>query len=725
MTRDDCLARDRDDPLAPLRDAFILPDDVVYLDGNSLGALPRSAAARVARVTEQEWGRGLIRSWNNAGWIELAGRVGDRIAPLLGARSGEVSVGDSTSVNLFKALSAAMALQKADAPTRRVILSERGNFPTDLYIAESLAASGDLKLRVAPADDLLDELGKDVAVLLLTHVNYRSGRMHDMAALTRAAHAAGALVVWDLAHSAGAVPLDLHADEADFAVGCGYKYLNGGPGAPAFVWAHPRHLERMDREQLRQPLSGWLGHAAPFEFAPSYRPAPGISRFRLRHAADPGARRARVRRRGLPRRSARRHGRAAREVDRLAQLFIERVEHAAPTRRWRSSRREKPPAAAARSATRTPADYAVMQALIARGVIGDFRGGDLAAAPGTADASLCADLLRFGFTPLYTRFVDAWDAVEELRAVLDERRVARRAIRAAGGGHLMSGDRASPDAAQPSAQAIVAAETAKVDFRAEMSYGDYLHLDQVLSAQELRSGTHDEMLFIVQHQVSELWMKLMLHELEAATRAVRRRRTAAGVQDAGARQQDHGAAGPRLGRPGDDDATRVLGDAAVARLEQRLPERQYRMIEFMLGNKNAAMLKPHAHRPDLLARVEATHTAPSLYDEALRLLARRGLPVPATTRARLAAPYVASEEVERAWLVVYRDPQAHWDLYQLGEELTDLEDMFRLWRFRHVTTVERIIGFKRGTGGTGGVSYLRKMLDVVLFPEIWKLRTDL
>jgi len=237
MNRDDCLALDRADPLAPLRDAFVLPEGIVYLDGKSLGALPRRTASRVARVTEQEWGQGLIRSWNSAGWIELSGRIGDRVAPLLGAGAGEVSVGDSTSVNLFKALSVALALQKADAPSRTVILSERGNFPTDLYIAESLAASADLKLRVAHADDLLDELGKEVAVLMLTHVNYRSGRMHDMAAITRAAHAAGALVVWDLAHSAGAVPVDLNAADADFAVGCGYKYLNGGPGAPAWAGA--------------------------------------------------------------------------------------------------------------------------------------------------------------------------------------------------------------------------------------------------------------------------------------------------------------------------------------------------------------------------------------------------------------------------------------------------------------------------------------------------------
>jgi tryptophan 2,3-dioxygenase len=271
-----------------------------------------------------------------------------------------------------------------------------------------------------------------------------------------------------------------------------------------------------------------------------------------------------------------------------------------------------------------------------------------------------------------------------------------------------------------------APEGAKVDFSRDMSYGDYLRLDAVLAAQERRSGAHDEMLFIIQHQVSELWMKLLLHELEAATRAV---------------ADDHlQRAFKMLARVSKImeqlvHAWDVLATMTPPEYSQMRPSLasssgfqswQYRMIEFRLGNKNAEMLKAHAHRPDILARVQAAFEAPSLYDEALRLLARRGLPVPAGHVERdWTAPYAASEGVEQAWLIVYRDPEAYWDLYQLGEELTDLEDTFRLWRFRHVTTVERIIGFKRGTGGTSGVSYLRKMLDVVLFPEIWKLRTDL
>ena len=273
---------------------------------------------------------------------------------------------------------------------------------------------------------------------------------------------------------------------------------------------------------------------------------------------------------------------------------------------------------------------------------------------------------------------------------------------------------------------VVAAESAKLDFSRDMSYGDYLHLDALLDAQHRRSDSHDEMLFIVQHQVSELWMKLLLHELEAAIAAI-----------AGDRLQASFKMLARISKIMEQlvhawDVLATMTPPEYSRMRPSLASSsgfqswQYRSIEFMLGNKNAAMLKPHAHRSDLLARVQALHDAPSLYDESLRLLARRGLPVPADHVERdWSQPYAASEGVEQAWLIVYRDPEAHWDLYQLGEELTDIEDTFRLWRFRHVTTVERVIGFKRGTGGTGGVSYLRKMLDVVLFPEIWKLRTDL
>ena len=267
---------------------------------------------------------------------------------------------------------------------------------------------------------------------------------------------------------------------------------------------------------------------------------------------------------------------------------------------------------------------------------------------------------------------------------------------------------------------------AKVDFGRDMSYGDYLHLDAVLGAQQRRSEAHDEMLFIIQHQVSELWMKLLLHELEAALRAV----SGDQLQRAFKMLARVSKIMEQLVHAWDVLATMTPPEYSAMRpslaSSSGFQSWQYRMIEFRLGNKNAEMLKAHAHRPDLLAQVRAAHEAPSLYDESLRLLARRGLAVPACCVERdWSEPYVASAEVEQAWLVVYRDPDTYWDLYQLGEELTDLEDAFRLWRFRHVTTVERIIGFKPGTGGTAGVSYLRKMLDVVLFPEIWKLRTDL
>lgn len=282
----------------------------------------------------------------------------------------------------------------------------------------------------------------------------------------------------------------------------------------------------------------------------------------------------------------------------------------------------------------------------------------------------------------------------------------------------------NPASATP--ESIVHAERAQLDFSQSMSYGDYLQLDAILTAQKPLSPAHDEMLFIVQHQTSELWMKLMLHELRAAIGHI----AGDALQPAFKMLARVSKIMEQLVHAWDVLATMTPPEYSAMRpylgSSSGFQSYQYRSIEFALGNKNRAMLQPHAHRPDLLAQVQAAYEAPSLYDEALRLLARRGLAVPASHTDRdWTLPYAESDAVERAWLTVYRDPAQHWDLYQLGEELTDLEDAFRLWRFRHVTTVERIIGFKRGTGGTGGVSYLRKMLDVVLFPEIWKLRTDL
>ena len=287
-----------------------------------------------------------------------------------------------------------------------------------------------------------------------------------------------------------------------------------------------------------------------------------------------------------------------------------------------------------------------------------------------------------------------------------------------------AGENSPASAALP--ESIVHEEHAQLDFSRSMSYGDYLQLDAILTAQKPLSPAHDEMLFIVQHQTSELWMKLMLHELRAAIGHIARDELPPAFKMLARvskimEQLVHAWDVLATMTPPEYSAMRpYLGQSSG------FQSYQYRCIEFSMGNKNRAMLKPHEHRADLLAQVQAAYEAPSLYDEALRLMARRGIEVPAShTERDWTQPYAESEAVEQAWLTVYRNPEQHWDLYQLGEELTDLEDAFRLWRFRHVTTVERVIGFKRGTGGTGGVSYLRKMLDVVLFPEIWRLRTNL
>ncbi len=419
-TRPDCLALDAADPLAPLRAHFDLPADVIYLDGNSLGALPKATATRVQQVVQQEWGTDLIRSWNSAGWVTLPQRLGDKIAPLVGVGAGELLVGDSTSVNLYKVLSAALVLTKADAPQRKLIVSERSNFPTDLYIAETLARDLGFELKLIDANDLPAHLDEHLALLMLTHVNYRTGRMHDMNDVTRAAHAAGALVVWDLAHSAGAVPVNLTAADADFAVGCGYKYLNGGPGAPAFVWVHPKHTQRMDREGARQPLSGWFGHAAPFEFTPEFRPAAGIQRFAC---GTPALLSMSALECGLDVFGAldAHGGFAALRTKSLAltDLFVALVEaHCSGHGLSLVTPRDAAQRGSQVSFAHADAGYPLMQALIARGVIGDFR------AP---------DILRFGFTPLYTRYVDVWDAASHLQQVLQsgEWREARFNQRAA------------------------------------------------------------------------------------------------------------------------------------------------------------------------------------------------------------------------------------------------------------------------------------------------------
>jgi kynureninase len=414
ITEQDCLARDAADPLAAQRAQFALPDNVIYLDGNSLGARPKVALARAREVISAEWGDGLIRSWNTAGWYDLPGRLGSLLAPLIGAAPDEVVVTDSTSVNLFKVLAAALAMQAAD-PARRVVITERDNFPSDIYMAEGLLGwlERGYSLRLLDSWSELDgilasEAGAEVAVVLLTHVNYRTGRMLDMRAITAQAHAAGALAIWDLAHSAGAVEVDLNGANADFAVGCTYKYLNGGPGAPAFAWVPQRHHARFS-----QPLTGWWTHRQPFAMQPAYAPAAGIRRALC--GTQPVLSLALVEC-GLD---------IFRQVTMVAlrekslalsDLFLALLaQHC--SRHPLTLITPVPHAERGSQVSVThPHGYAVMQALIARGVIGDYR------EPG---------VMRFGFTPLYTGYQDVWQAVQVLKDILDHEAYEINAARSA------------------------------------------------------------------------------------------------------------------------------------------------------------------------------------------------------------------------------------------------------------------------------------------------------
>ena len=411
ITLQACQQRDAADPLHPLRDLFSIPHDIIYLDGNSLGVMPKSAAARATSVVTQEWGQGLIRSWNTAGWFSLPQRLGNRIAPLIGAGQDEVVATDSTSINLYKVLSAALSITAQDSPQRRVVLSERSNFPTDLYIAEGLCKERGFTLKLVEPEEIAGALDNTLAVLMLTHVNYRTGAMHDMAAVTAAAHAAGALVVWDLAHSAGAVPVDLTGASADFSIGCGYKYLNGGPGAPAFVWVNPKHAER-----FWQPLAGWWGHAAPFAFTADYKPAPGITRYLCGTQPIVSMSLLECGLEGFEA-ATQFGGMAALRAKSLAltDLFIQLVEERCrgyglglATPREHARRGSQVCLTREHSAEGSGA-FAIVQALIARGVIGDYRAGD---------GGVHKDILRFGFTPLYIGFEDVWNAVEHLLQVL-------------------------------------------------------------------------------------------------------------------------------------------------------------------------------------------------------------------------------------------------------------------------------------------------------------------
>ena len=382
-------ARDAADPLRRFRDAFALPPGTIYLDGNSLGALPRAAAAHLAHVVRDQWGGDLITSWNRHGWIDAPLRVGDKIARLIGAAPGEVAVADSTSVNLFKAVSAARQL----VPERRIILSEPGNFPNDLYVLQGLAPDD---LRLATADTILDAIDEQTGVVVLTHVHYKTASMYDMAAVTRRAHACGAVVVWDLSHSSGAVPIDLNGAKADFAVGCGYKYLNGGPGCPAFIFVAARHQSR-----VTSPLTGWLGHAKAFDFIDDYEPAAGIARFLCGTPSILGLSALEI---GIDLMLEADMAAIAAKSRALTEIFVETVECRCAGHGLHLASPRDPTRRGSHISFAHPQAYPMMQALIASGVVGDFR------AP---------DMLRFGFTPLYTSFEDVWRAVDVFKSVLD------------------------------------------------------------------------------------------------------------------------------------------------------------------------------------------------------------------------------------------------------------------------------------------------------------------
>jgi len=395
LARAECEARDARDPLAFVRARFAVPEKLIYLDGNSLGAVPVSVKDRLARLIVQEWGEDLITSWNKHDWIGMPQRLGARVAPLIGAQAGEVIVADSTSVNLFKLAAGAVRL---NAP-RRVILTERSNFPTDLYVLQGLddLLGGAIELRMVERSELARALNADVALLMLTHTDFKTGAIHDMRALNAAAHKAGALTLWDLSHSAGAMEMFLDRDETDLAIGCGYKYLNGGPGAPAYLYVAKRH-----QVDLRQPLNGWMGHAAPFDFGERYRPADGM----LRHLCGTQA---------VLSMAALEEGlktfdgvdmAAAREKSKaLGDLFLQLVEERCGGFAFDIACPRDGAKRGSQISLRHKDGYAIMRALIANGVIGDFR------AP---------DFIRFGFAPLYNRYVEIWDAVDRLATIMKE-----------------------------------------------------------------------------------------------------------------------------------------------------------------------------------------------------------------------------------------------------------------------------------------------------------------
>ncbi|MGB8815338.1 MAG: kynureninase [Paracoccaceae bacterium] len=396
LTRQDCVAMDAADPLAGFRQEFDLPDGTIYLDGNSLGALPHRVVARMSRAITEEWGKGLIRSWNDADWYLAPQRAGAAIARLIGAAADEVIACDSTSVNLYKVLIAGLKLR----PGRKIVISELGNFPTDVYVSARVAEMQGVELRCVAPDQVeaaIAGAGADFALVHLTQVNYKTGLIYDMNAITKAAHAAGGLAIWDLAHSAGTLAVDLTAAGADFAVGCGYKYLNGGPGAPAFVYAAKRH-----HANIYQPIAGWHGHAKPFGFGHDYQPDPGIARMMVGTASQLGLialETALSVFEGVDMGQLRAKGMA------LGDLFIRLVDQELAGHGFGlASPRDGTKRGSQVSLTHAQG-YAIIQAVIARGAVGDFR------AP---------DILRFGFAGLYVTYADIWDAIAILRDVMDQ-----------------------------------------------------------------------------------------------------------------------------------------------------------------------------------------------------------------------------------------------------------------------------------------------------------------
>jgi kynureninase len=390
VSPEDAQELDAADPLASARNRFRLPEGVIYLDGNSLGALPKAAPAALAETAERQWGDDLIASWNKHGWIDWPASIAGKLAPIVGAKPNELLIADSTSVCLFKLLAGAVRAR----PERRTILSQSGNFPTDLYVAQGLADMLGLELSTVASDELISAIDRQTAVVTLTHIDYRSGAVQDMRAINEAAHAAGALTVWDLSHSAGAVELDLTGSGCDLAVGCGYKYLNGGPGAPAFIYV----AERLQGE-LANPLQGWMGHAEPFAFADDYRPVGGISRFLTGTPSILGMAALSA---GLDAFDGIAMADLQAKSRKLSQLFIDEVESRCGAQVTLASPRD-PAQRGSHVVFAHPEAYAVMQALIARGVVGDFR------AP---------NLMRFGFAPLYNNYADAVGAAAILADIL-------------------------------------------------------------------------------------------------------------------------------------------------------------------------------------------------------------------------------------------------------------------------------------------------------------------